>query len=607
MKQKNSKSKLLLLIQKLKRKNISITLKLFLSFSFILTCMILLSYINFNLYKKDRDATTIVDLTQLNNQAVSKIDEYFKNQRSYTKLPLFSDQSNNRFFTEYDNFNKLNTPSFLLKNYTDWIATKTIDSNLSTHSVFFYNFKGNSLAYFNGGSFNFYYNPIHEAWFQKVIKSHGKSITISTFNLPGVALYYGKFSYVFSTARAIVNPIDFHIVGVMLINNKLSVLSDLCKQTVTVPKQRILIVDESGHTIYDMNEVNITKLVDPSIYKCITTVPSSSIYVKINGVDYLLCYNTSKETNWRIINLVPIKELNKRIDKMKISTTVITILLILLAFIIILLISRQIVQPIKKLCQLMKIVEKGDFNINIDIRSRDEIGQLARTFNNMTNQINKLINEVYVDKVQRKELELQMLQYQINPHFLYNTLESIQMMALVNNDEETSEMAYALGKILRYGISKKHEIVTVKEELSNLSDYTMLMKVRFDDIYKIIIDIDPELYNYKIIKLILQPIVENSINHGLKDKAHGGIINISGRLIDNTIEFQVTDNGIGMENAQILRLIEYLNDLNDSFTSIGLKNINKRIKLRYGDPYGIYISSELNIGTTVTIILPVED
>lgn len=607
MKHRSLKIRLFLFIRKLHRRSVSITMKLFLSFTFILTCMILLSYINFSLYKNDRESITRINVARITSQTVTKIDQYFMNQRSYTRLPLFNSQIDYHFFSEYDNFNKDRTPSILLKTYTDLVESRIIDANPSTHSIVFFNLKGDSMGYLNGGSFTTNYNAMHEAWFKRAIASNGKSINLGTYLLKGVAPYYSKSTYVFATARALFDTNTLNLVGVMLINNKISYLANLCKQAITVPKQRILIIDNVGQVIYDMKEANITKMVEPSIMKCVTKSSNGSAYLKMNGIRYLIRFDTSEETNWKVVNLIPINELNRSINNMRMSTTAVTILLISLTLAFILLISRQIVLPIKKLSQLMKIVVKGDFSVKIDIKSKDEIGQLANSFNNMTNQINKLINEILKDKVERKELELQMLQYQINPHFLYNTLESIQMMALINEDEQTSDMAYALGKILRYGISKNHEIVTVREELSNLTDYVMLQKVRFEDIFDIDIDIDPQLDDYKIIKLILQPIVENSIYHGLKDTPSGGMIKILGYAKDENILFQVIDNGMGMEPEKVVELNEYINELNDSFTSIGLKNINKRIKLRYGDFYGIQVTSQVNVGCTVTVVLPIQN
>lgn len=606
MKKRSFRIRYLLLWRKLGKKYISITLKLFLSFGFIFACMILLSYITFNYYRKDRESTTIAGLTQLNQQAVSKINEYYQNLNSLTKLPLFREQPNDAFFTEYAKFNQTGEKSILLKNYTDWISYKTNDSNLSTHSVIFFNLKGENLSYVNGGVLISNFNPVHEPWFKQAIDNLGKSVTIDTFNIPNTAFSYGKPSYVFSTARAIVNSMDYKVVGIMLVNNNISYLSSLCKKTVTMPKQRIIIIGTDDHIVYDMEESNITKTIDPSIKELINTRTNGTKYSKINGINYLLKYDTSTETGWKVINLIPVDELNKSIDKMRISTVIITTLLILLAFIIIMVISRQIVVPLKKLVVLMKLVEKGDFDVKIEFTNQDEIGQLAKTFNNMAKKINKLVNEVYVDTVKRKELELQMLQYQINPHFLYNTLESIQMMSIINDDNETAKMVYALSKILRYGISKKHEIVTVKEELSNLNDYIMLQKVRFEDIYQISVNVDDSLYELKMIKLILQPIVENAIYHGLQNRSSGGVINIVGYVKDSNIVFEISDNGIGMDANLTIRLNEYINDLNDSFHSIGLKNINKRIKLRYGESYGIYISSEYGNGSTVTVIFPIQ-
>jgi two-component system sensor histidine kinase YesM len=252
----------------------------------------------------------------------------------------------------------------------------------------------------------------------------------------------------------------------------------------------------------------------------------------------------------------------------------------------------------------MKLIENGDFNVKIKLRNRNEIGQLARTFNNMTRKVNKLINEVYVDKITQKELEVQMLQNQINPHFLYNTLESIHMMAEINEDEETSTMVRALGRILRYGISKKHEKVTVKQELDNINDYILLQKIRFSNIFDIKVNIDPNLYDFIIIKLIFQPLVENAIYHGLDETLSGGLIEITGEKSDNNLIFMVKDNGKGMDESSVIKMNNNLNDVDNSMSSIGLKNVSRRIKLKYGNDYGLEVSSVLGEYTAVKILLP---
>jgi two-component system sensor histidine kinase YesM len=252
----------------------------------------------------------------------------------------------------------------------------------------------------------------------------------------------------------------------------------------------------------------------------------------------------------------------------------------------------------------MKLIEKGDFKVKIKYSSKDEIGKLARTFNSMARKMNNLINEVYFDKLKQKDLEVQMLQNQINPHFLYNTLESIHMMAKINKDAETSRMAVALGKILRYSINRNQERVTVREEIEHLKDYIMLQKVRFEDIFDIEVNVDESLNEKNIIKLILQPIVENAVYHGMDSVESGGKIEIIGYEKENNIIFEVIDNGIGMDEKLVEKMNNYINDLDDTMKSIGLKNVNKRIQLHYGSEYGVKVFSKQGIGTRVQVTIP---
>jgi two-component system sensor histidine kinase YesM len=252
----------------------------------------------------------------------------------------------------------------------------------------------------------------------------------------------------------------------------------------------------------------------------------------------------------------------------------------------------------------MKIVEKGDFDVKLKLTNRNEIGELCKTFNKMTRKVNKLINEVFIEKIRQKDLELQMLQNQINPHFLYNTLESIHMIAETNRDEKISIMAQSLGRILRFSISMKQDRVTIQEELNHLIDYIALQKVRFNNLFDITVNIDESIYKNLIIKMILQPIVENSIYHGLENIVEGGRINISGYVENSFVIFEIIDNGTGMDKTQVTNLNDYINGYNNFYKSIGLKNVNKRIKLYYGAEYGIEIFSTMGEGTKVKVILP---
>jgi two-component system sensor histidine kinase YesM len=470
------------------------------------------------------------------------------------------------------------------------------------HSAFVFNLSGQADYKIKGSVYKTF-NPVDEPWFKASIDSFGKPVIIDTYELPFIWENTKNSKYVFSMARGIVRMQSSKVVGVMLVNTSIDFLAKICEDMIFSPNQRIIIVSESGKTIYDTIENNITKPLDSDLQNINWNIENTE-HIKIDGENILASSEVVSTSGWRIINLIPTNELYKSVNKIKNFTIFLTAVLISLATIIVYFISRQIVNPLRKLVSLMNIIEKGDFDVKINLTRKDEVGTLAKSFNSMTRKVKSLIQEVYLDKIKQSELELQMLQNQINPHFLYNTLESISMMATINDDDEASDMASALGSILRYGIDKTNAKVTVKQELNNLENYTMLQNIRFGNIYKIIIDIVPNIMDCSITKLILQPAVENAIYHGMKNTRSGGIIKVAGHSENNLVIFEIIDNGKGMNEQQVNLLNGYINDLNDSFKSIGLRNVNKRIKLMYGENYGVTIFSSLENGTTVRIILP---
>ena len=455
-----------------------------------------------------------------------------------------------------------------------------------------------------GSSLSSEYNPKDEEWFKQSIDNFGRPVVIGTFKIPNAVDYSNKPVFVFSVSRGIVDVNSSNFAGIILLNNKIDVLSNLCKKMIMVTEQRVFIIDSLGKVIYDTVESNITHPIDSRLLDEIEDITNGSKEMNYNGTKILADFRTSDITGWKIVNLIPLSALNENIDQMRNTTVIITGILILVLSIFLFLVSSRIVKPIKKLVLLMKLIENGDFDVKLKFNTRDEVGQLAKTFNRMTHKVKKLINEVYVDKIKQKELEVQMLQNQINPHFLYNSLESIHMMAEINHDKETSKMVRDLGKILRYGISKQNETVTVREELNHLDDYINLQKVRFEDLFTITVNVDEALYEFPIIKLLLQPLIENAIYHGLDSREEGGRIEILGYKTEDLIIFEVADNGTGMEAGQVRKLNDYLNDLKNSFKSIGLKNVHKRIKLRYGNEYGIEVFSKPEEGTKVRVTLP---
>lgn len=223
---------------------------------------------------------------------------------------------------------------------------------------------------------------------------------------------------------------------------------------------------------------------------------------------------------------------------------------------------------------------------------------------NVLSSYKKMSDKIYMQSITEKDLNLQMLRSQINPHFLYNTLDTMRMASMNSGYDYLAEMCELLAKILRYGVSDTSNIVTVQQECLHLEEYIRLIRLRYPNI-DVHTYIEPSIMHCNIIKLLLQPLVENSVNHGLENSSAQGTIQIWGYKSNKKLIFTVSDNGNGMPEEQLDLLRDYLDDKNTAFKSIGLKNIKKRIQLYYGSEYDLIIESQLYQGTAVTVTLPV--
>ena len=233
----------------------------------------------------------------------------------------------------------------------------------------------------------------------------------------------------------------------------------------------------------------------------------------------------------------------------------------------------------------------------------NEIGQLGRTFNIMVGQIKNLMGEIISTQENKRKSELQLLQAQINPHFLYNTLDSIIWMAEQKKSEDVVLMTSALAKLFRASITKDKELVPVRVEIDHITNYMLIQKMRYTEQMDYTIEVSESILPYKSLKILLQPFVENAIYHGIRNSPENGFIAIRGMERDNQIVFEVEDNGLGMSEEQLSRIL-MADDGDSAGKGIGISNVNERIKLYFGDEYGIQIRSRLEEGTCVTITIP---
>nr|WP_026342101.1 sensor histidine kinase [Paenibacillus fonticola] len=336
----------------------------------------------------------------------------------------------------------------------------------------------------------------------------------------------------------------------------------------------------------------------------------------VSSKDKIVLSGNTELGNLLIRTEIPREKLLSKINQIKGMTVMVILASCLIVTLMSLGLSYTITKPIQALRKSMKQAELGQYQPIERNQANDEIGSLVNSYNKMIVTIRTLIEDVYIGEIKHRRAKLIALQNQINPHMLYNTLESIRMKALVNDDEETAAMIKILARMFRLALGKEGRQHSVQHELEYTANYVQLQNLRFDNKFLLDIRIPEELQQCSIIPLVFQPIVENSVNHGFEDYSRTMHIVIEGFLTEaGEILIRITDDGIGMTEemqAKLCALLDaagsdkYKLEIMDETDTkgLGLKNIAERIKLHYGDQYGLTIRSELGIGTTVEILIP---
>ena len=268
---------------------------------------------------------------------------------------------------------------------------------------------------------------------------------------------------------------------------------------------------------------------------------------------------------------------------------------------------KSITNPLERLCKVTERIAKGEFTVRAKIHTKDEIRILSDSVDNMAEKLRIMMNQIKDDERKVRDAELRLLQEQINPHFLYNTLDTIVWLIEGNDREEAVSMVVSLSEFFRLVLSKGKEFITIREEEMHIRSYLEIQHARYRDILEYDISIDPGIYKYKILKLMLQPLVENALYHGIKYKRAKGRIDITGKQEGDLIRFIVRDNGVGMEETELERLREEIRKpCKETQKGFGLANVNERIRMNFGMEYGMEIESVKNEGTCVSITIPME-
>lgn len=371
----------------------------------------------------------------------------------------------------------------------------------------------------------------------------------------------------------------------------------------------VLITDFSSNIIYSNNESFFRNNFNWNLISDVYKNPLGTFTRKIDKNNMLVTYSTSRINNWKVVFIISMSELDKNLSKTRFFTILLILVSVIITVLISMFISVKSTRPLINLVKQMRLVGQGNLDIRIYETGKgyEEISTLNNGFNSMMDRINQLIKEVYQTRLKQHEAEFEALQAKINPHFLYNTLQTINSLAVLERTKEIEQVTTSLGNLLEYLVYEQNEMVKVYKEIDYIKSYLEIQNFRYNNSFKVSIDIEQDVYSCYILKLLLQPLVENAILHGLDKKRENGILHICGKLENGSAAFEVTDNGIGM-NSETLKDIRKKLELSVSGStkkSIGLMNVHERIKLKFGENYGIEINSALNEGTKVKVIIPV--
>jgi len=431
-----------------------------------------------------------------------------------------------------------------------------------------------------------------------------------TVDLDGGLYWKGEFNgsndsrlYLISGCRAI-KDYNNSIIGVICVSINFDSIKQIINKAHSYYSSAVILLNEEGDILY-ANFQDSKHFLSENIRREAMKNDKGYDIINQDGTNLIYNYQRIDMAGWKIVSIIPTSQLLYDIDRIRNVIIVINIITILVFLIITYLLSYSISKPIEELANLMK-------KSNIDkkglkyLRRSDEIGDLFNNYYIMMDKIKKLIFEVEESNRQKRSAEIEALQNQINPHFIYNTLNNIQWLAKANRMEDVIDSVASLDKLLRACARIKEELVTIEEELKHVESYLNIQRIRYGDKFDFKFDIDFRILQLKIPMFILQPIVENSIYHGFKEITNGGVIRISVKEENDDILIKIDDNGIGIkeDNDYITSLLNEETKRTDDNAYIGLANVNKRIKLIFGSTYGLNIESQWLKGTSVTILIP---
>ncbi len=331
--------------------------------------------------------------------------------------------------------------------------------------------------------------------------------------------------------------------------------------------------------------------------------PNQTWIYEIGNKKYLAANTSIELYRWHIVSLTPMEDIQKQYGIVLNSTIVLSFSLLLVAVVMSILLSKGITLPIKKLLRSMNNFKRGDFNQKVPVESKDEIGLLTQKYNEMVVELNELIQKVYISQTNQKMIELKTLQAQIEPHFLYNTLDYIFFSSKINGDDQTARVVHSLSELFRISLNKGEDFYKLENEMNQIKAYINIQHARFPRRFTPIYHLDSTIGHYMTMKLLLQPIVENAILHAFESSSDDqGVLLIRSYVQGSNIVWIIQDNGCGMNQDQVEQLLHIPVRSKGGY---GLRNVNERLQMMFGSEYALQINSIPDVGTTVIVRIPI--
>jgi two-component system sensor histidine kinase YesM len=473
-------------------------------------------------------------------------------------------------------------------------------------------------------------------------QAHSGNAVISSSHVQNIV--EGEYRWVITLSRTVNDPQTGAGYGVMLVDLNFSVINDLLSNISLGKKGYLFIVDSTGRIVYHPRQELLYSNLEREHIDRVLEGRDGSFAVTDEKGERIYTVRTSGQTGWKTVGVNYASELVQNRATIQRYYIYWALACMVVAVFVSVLISHRLSQPIMRLRTSMQAVEQGSFDVTADVSARNEIGALAKDFNIMVAQIKELMRRNAEEQEQKRKSELMALQNQITPHFLYNTLDSVIWMAEGKQYANVVTTVSALARLLRLSVSRGDELISIRDEIEHIKNYLTIQKLRYRDKLDFMIDVDEDVLQLRTPKVILQPLVENAIYHGIKNKEGGGRVTVHGGRRGSDVVLVVRDDGVGMSDARLRTLLQEDDALagagnaggggfrpagdraagatatGSSTTSrlavdpmrvrrrrgrVGVRNVHERIRLYFGAEYGLSFDHNNGAGTAVEVRLPV--